>query len=80
MTSSGKNYKYTFDKLVRPEAGRKLIDNIQRIYDADFSVIVYNFLTSSRMPAPKRTSSANSPRTKPRSARSPVRGSNTPTC
>ena len=42
MTSSGKNYKYTFDKLVRPEAGRKLIDNIQRIYDADFSVIVYN--------------------------------------
>ena len=38
MTSSGKNYKYTFDKLVRPEAGRKLIDNIQRIYDADFSV------------------------------------------
>ena len=44
MTSSGKNYKYTFDKLVRPEAGRKLIDNIQRIYDADFSVIVYNFL------------------------------------
>ena len=44
MTSAGKSYKYTFDKLVRPEAGRKLIDNIQRIYDADFSVIVYNFL------------------------------------
>ncbi|MBR2333125.1 MAG: PglZ domain-containing protein [Rikenellaceae bacterium] len=34
----------TFDKLVRPEAGRKLIDNIQHIYDADFSIIVYNFL------------------------------------
>ena len=44
MTSNGKNYKTTFDKLVRPEAGRKLIDNIQRIYDADFSIIVYNFL------------------------------------
>ncbi len=44
MTQSGKSYRYTFDKLVRPEAGRKLIDNIQRIYDADFSVIVYNFL------------------------------------
>ena len=44
MQSSGKNYKYTFDKLVRPEAGRRLLDNIQRIYDADFSVIVYNFL------------------------------------
>ena len=44
MRTSGKNYRYTFDKLVRPEAGRKLIDNIQRIYDADFSVIVYNFL------------------------------------
>ncbi len=44
MQSSGKNYKYTFDKLVRPEAGRRLLDNIQRIYDADFSVIVDNFL------------------------------------
>ncbi len=44
MASSGKRYNMTFDKLVRPEAGRKLIDNINRIYDADFSVIVYNFL------------------------------------
>ncbi len=44
LSSTGKNYKWSFDKLVRPEAGRKLIDNIQRVYDADFSVIVYNFL------------------------------------
>ena len=44
ITQSGKPYKWTFDKLVRPEAGRKLIDNIQHVYDADFSVIVYNFL------------------------------------
>ncbi|MCC8036308.1 MAG: PglZ domain-containing protein, partial [Rikenellaceae bacterium] len=44
MQSNGKNYRMTFDKLVRPEAGRKLIDNINRIYDADFSVVVYNFL------------------------------------
>lgn len=40
----GKQYRWTFDKLVRPEAGRKLIDNIRHIYEADFSVIVYNFL------------------------------------
>ncbi|WP_300748631.1 bifunctional response regulator/alkaline phosphatase family protein [uncultured Alistipes sp.] len=44
MQSTGKNYRWTFDKLVRPEAGRKLVDNIQRIYDTDFSIIVYNFL------------------------------------
>ena len=44
LQSTGKNFKTTFDKLVRPEAGRKLIDNINKIYDADFSVIVYNFL------------------------------------
>ncbi len=44
MQSTGKNYKMTFDKLIRPEHGRKLLDNISRIYDADFSVIVYNFL------------------------------------
>ena len=44
MQSTGKNYRWTFDKLVRPEAGRKLVDNIQRIYDTDFSIIAYNFL------------------------------------
>ncbi len=44
IAQSGKRYKCSFDKLVRPEAGRKLIDNIQHVYDADFSVIVYNFL------------------------------------
>lgn len=44
VSQAGKNYRMSFDKLVRPEAGRKMLDNMQRIYDADFSVIVYNFL------------------------------------
>lgn len=44
MTQNGKQWKFSFDKLVRPEQGRKLVDNIQKVYDADFSVIVYNFL------------------------------------
>ena len=44
ITQAGKRYKLSFDKLVRPEAGRKLLDNMQHIYDADFSVIIYNFL------------------------------------
>ena len=44
LQTNGKNYRMTFDKLIRPEAGRKLIDNISKVYDADFSVIVYNFL------------------------------------
>jgi len=44
LSQSGKNYRITFDKLVRPEAGRKLVENIRRIYDADLSVIIYNFL------------------------------------
>ena len=44
LQTNGKNWKLTFDKLVRPEQGRKLIDNIQKVLDADFSVIVYNFL------------------------------------
>ncbi len=44
LQTNGKNYRMTFDKLIRPEAGRKLVDNISKIYDADFSVIVYNFL------------------------------------
>lgn len=44
LQTNGKSYRMTFDKLIRPEAGRKLIDNISKVYDADFSVIVYNFL------------------------------------
>ncbi|MDR2911953.1 MAG: bifunctional response regulator/alkaline phosphatase family protein [Alistipes sp.] len=44
LQSNGKTWHTTFDKLVRPEQGRRLIENIQRVYDADFSVIVYNFL------------------------------------
>ena len=44
MSQNGKNWKFSCDKLVRPEQGRKLVDNIQKVYDADFSVIVYNFL------------------------------------
>jgi len=44
LQQSGKQYRLSFDKLVRPEAGRRLLDNMQRVYDADFSVIVYNFL------------------------------------
>ncbi|MCL2562311.1 MAG: PglZ domain-containing protein [Rikenellaceae bacterium] len=45
LQSNGKGtWRTTFDKLVRPEHGRRLIDNMGRIYDADFSVIIYNFL------------------------------------
>ena len=44
MAQNGKQWKFSFDKLVRPEQGRRLVDNIQKVYDADFSVIVYNFL------------------------------------
>ncbi|MFI3289841.1 MAG: response regulator [Rikenellaceae bacterium] len=44
IQTCGKNYKMTFDKLIRPEHGRKLLENMQHIYDADLSVIVYNFL------------------------------------
>ena len=44
MAQNGKSWRFSFDKLVRPEQGRRLVDNIQKVYDADFSVIVYNFL------------------------------------
>ncbi|MFI3316338.1 MAG: response regulator [Rikenellaceae bacterium] len=40
----GRNYNMTFDKIIRPEQGRKLLENMQHIYEADFSVVVYNFL------------------------------------
>ena len=44
LSRMGKEWKVTFDKLVKPESGRKLIDNFHHIREADFSVIVYNFL------------------------------------
>ena len=44
LTRAGKQWNVTFDKLVRPEAGRKLIDNFDHVRQADLSVIVYNFL------------------------------------
>lgn len=44
LQRSGKNYKLYFDKLVRPEAGKKLLENLDKVYNADFSVIIYNFL------------------------------------
>lgn len=44
LNTYGKPYKMTFSKLIRAEHGKKLIENINKIYDSDFSVIVYNFL------------------------------------
>lgn len=44
MQSLGFNSKLSFDKLIRPEAGKKLLENISKVTNADFSVIIYNFL------------------------------------
>lgn len=44
VQTSGKKYKLYFEKLVRPEAGKRLLENMDKVYNADFSVIVYNFL------------------------------------
>ena len=44
LQSNGKNYKWMFEKLVKQDAAKRLIENINKVYNADFSVIVYNFL------------------------------------
>ena len=44
MQSLGKNYKLSFNKLIRSEHTKRMMDNIDAVYNADFSVIVYNFL------------------------------------
>lgn len=44
LQQTGKPYKYTFDKLVRPEHGKRLLDTIDRLSNADLSVVIYNFL------------------------------------
>lgn len=45
LQSLGKSYRVYFDKLIRPEAGRRLLENnLSKVLTADFSVIIYNFL------------------------------------
>lgn len=44
MNSLGKNYKFFFEKITHMESGKKLLDNIDKLTSADFSVVVYNFL------------------------------------
>lgn len=44
LTQNGRHEKLYFEKLVRPEAGKRLLENLDKVYNADFSVIVYNFL------------------------------------
>lgn len=44
MAKNGRKEKLFFEKLVRPEAGKRLMENLEKVYNADFSVIIYNFL------------------------------------
>ncbi|MFI3288325.1 MAG: response regulator [Rikenellaceae bacterium] len=44
MAKNGRGEKLFFEKLVRPEAGKRLMENLEKVYNADFSVIIYNFL------------------------------------
>ena len=44
MQSQGRSGKLYFDKIVRSDAGKRLLDNIEKVHQADFAVIVYNFL------------------------------------
>ncbi len=44
LQQQGKPYKFSFDKLIRPEHGKKLLENIDRLSAVDLSVVVYNFL------------------------------------
>lgn len=44
LQSLGKNYKLFFDKIIKSDAGKRLLDHIERVHAADLSVVVYNFL------------------------------------
>ena len=69
MSQNGKNWKFSFDKLVRPEQGRKLVDNIQKVTTPISRSSSTTSSTSFRTHVPRPTSSANSRRTTRRSAR-----------
>lgn len=44
MQSQGRSGKLYFDKIVRSDAGKRLLDNIEKVHRPIFAVIVYNFL------------------------------------
>ncbi|MEG0162905.1 MAG: PglZ domain-containing protein, partial [Mucinivorans sp.] len=44
MAQCGRSEKLFFEKLIRPESGKRLLENLDKVYNADLSVIVYNFL------------------------------------
>ena len=44
IQSQGKRYDLFFDKIIKSDSGKRLIENIGKVTRADFSVIIYNFL------------------------------------
>lgn len=44
LQTYGKGYKMSFNKLVKPENARKLLENFSNLKNNNFSVIIYNFL------------------------------------
>lgn len=40
----GKDFKYSYNKVLNLDAGRRLADNISNLYKNDLNVIVYNFV------------------------------------
>ncbi len=44
MKRYGKKLKYSYNKILRQEAGRKLAENIANLMEYDLNVIVYNFV------------------------------------
>lgn len=44
LAQNGRTEKFFFEKLIRPEAGKRLLENLDKVHNSDFSVIVYNFL------------------------------------
>lgn len=40
----GKNIKYSYNKILNLDAGRKLAENLSNLYHNDLNVIVYNFV------------------------------------
>ncbi len=44
LNSAGKNYRTSFNKLIKPENARKLLETLHTMRNNNLSVIVYNFL------------------------------------
>ena len=44
LVRTGKKYRYSFDKITNIQAGKKLVESIDKLHSYDLNILIYNFV------------------------------------